>query len=123
MNDEERSETTRSTVHRVRVNGPTFEVMVKAVASLSVERQRFQTLRDVVFKAASSEFHLSARSVNAFKALQPTDGELVIYFRVTASEWMLFENFKAKLSARLGSEGTTRDVLCVCCLLQLNQTA
>lgn len=116
-----KSVTPRSGVYPITVNDEVFAIMVEAIAKLSLRRGCFVSLRDVVAFAMEGAPAPAAGLITTMNSISHIDGNRRIYLRLYQDQLAEVEEFKVRLSKPLGRDLTTRDMLCICCLLTIQE--
>lgn len=105
----------------LKVSPSAFSTMVDAVRKLSIERNKFCTVNDVVrdyLPAPTAELIITDDIV---EKLRVSAGDIKVFIRFVGDIADDLEAFRDRLSAQTRLACSMREVTCFCCLIILQQ--
>ncbi len=111
----------RDSNHRLDVSDEGFEMMVKAISLLSLERRSFANLKTVVTEALESIHEVEAWEVQAFKEALPVIGPISVHIRMRPEEKGKLLKAKAEFCKLLEEDCGVRELVVFCCYWILNR--
>ena len=103
-------------VHKLLIGEQPFAIIADAIRILSVERLKFQRLKDVIVEAVNSRPKPTREQLELFAAQLPLDGRVQIYLRLSRTLNSKLDGIKTDLSERLGDNCGVRETVVFCAL-------
>ena len=103
-------------VHELLLGEQPFAIIAEAIRVLTVERLKFQRLRDVILEAIKDPPKPMDEQVALFKNQFPLDGHVRIYLRLSRSLNSELEALKMDLCQKLDENCGVRETVIFCAL-------
>lgn len=103
-------------VHELLMGEQPFAIIADAIRVLTVERLKFQRLKDVIVEAINVPPRPTDEQVELFKAQLPLDGRVRIYLRLSRPLNARLDVIKTDLCRKLGDNCGVREVVIFCAL-------
>lgn len=103
-------------VHELLMGEQPFAIIADAIRALTVERLKFQRLKDVIIEAIDKPPEPSSEHVELFKAQFPLDGHVRIYLRLSRPLNAKLDAIKTDLAGRIGDSCGVRETVIFCAL-------
>tara|TARA_B100000678_G_scaffold291442_1_gene308401 strand:- start:1067 stop:1435 length:369 start_codon:yes stop_codon:yes gene_type:complete len=103
-------------VHELLMGEQPFAIIADAIRALTVERLKFQRLKDVIIEAINHPPQPSGEQVELFKAQFPLDGHVRIYLRLSRPLNAKLDAIKTDLCKHMGDNCGVRETVVFCAL-------
>ena len=98
------------------MNEQPFAIIADAIRALTIERLKFQRLKDVIIEAINKPPQPSSEQVELFKAQLPFDGHVRIYLRLSGPLNAKLDAIKTELAKQIGDSCGVRETVIFCAL-------
>ena len=98
------------------MNEQPFAIIADAIRALTIERLKFQRLKDVIIEAINKPPQPSSEQVELFKAQLPFDGHVRIYLRHSRRLNAELDALKTDLCRHMGDNCSVRETVIFCAL-------
>ena len=107
----------RTVVHELMLNAVAFAMIAEAIRALSVDRLKFQRLKDVVIESVNHPPRPTDKQVELFKNQLPLDGRVRIFLRLPTSLNARLDQLKSDLCAHLSDNCGVRETIVFCAMV------
>lgn len=107
----------RTVVHELMIDALSFATIAEGIRTLSVERLKFQRLKDVVIESVNHPPQPTAKQIELFKNQLPLDGRVRIFLRLPTDLNARLDRLKSDLCDRLGDNCGVRETLVFCAMV------
>ncbi|MAC12918.1 MAG: hypothetical protein CMN74_12035 [Sphingorhabdus sp.] len=104
-------------VHELLMGEQPFAIIADAIRILTVERLKFQRLKDVIIEVINSRPKPTKEQLKLFAGQLPLDGRVRIYLRLSRPLNARLDEIKTDLSERLGDQCGVRETVVFCALV------
>ncbi|MBU0775210.1 MULTISPECIES: hypothetical protein [Sphingomonas] len=106
----------KEVVHELLVSRDAFVIIADAIKWLTIERSKFQRLRDVITDVIRAPDLSNRELLAAFNRHRPCDGRVRIYLRLSGALNAEFDTLKARLGEVTGDQCGVRETVIFCAL-------
>lgn len=106
----------KEVVHELLVSKEAFAIIAEAIKWLTIEKLKFQRLRDVITDVIRAPDLSNQELIAAFNRHRPCDGRVRIYLRLSGALNAEFDALKARLAEVTGDQCGVRETVVFCAL-------
>lgn len=103
-------------VHELLVNRQGLMIVAEAIKILTIEKEKFQRLKDVIVEAMNSPTIPSANPPDTFIQQLPIDGNIRMYLRLNRQQNAALDALRIKLCSRVGEHCGVRETVVFCAM-------
>jgi hypothetical protein len=103
-------------VHELLVNRQGLIIVAEAIKVLTIEREKFQRLKDVIIEAMNTMTVPSGSLPETFMQQLPIDGNVRMYLRLNKQQNATLDALRNDLCARLGDHCGVRETVVFCAM-------
>lgn len=106
----------KEVVHELMVSKDALAIIADAIKCMTIEKLKFQRLKDVITEAMKAPDLSNRELIEAFNRHRPCDGRVRIYLRLNGDLNAQFDSLKTRLGELAGDPCGVREAVIYCAL-------